>query len=176
MDDWYVAVQLNSKYTPYLALTGELWKVFLEIFGVKWPQYIERELYLRVFLPHTFPKLVADLACGESKEWLRWVENMIRILIMYSDLLQCGIGCKYKNMSHYSNIWWRHQMEAFSALLALCAGNSPVTGELPSQRPVTRKLMFSLICAWTNVWANNQDTIDLRRHHVHYEVTGMKNS
>ena len=26
----------------------------------------------------------------------------------------------------------------FSALLALCAGNSPVTGEFPSQRPVTR--------------------------------------
>ena len=34
--------------------------------------------------------------------------------------------------------WWRHQMETFSALLALCAGNSPVTGEFPSQRPVTR--------------------------------------
>ena len=34
--------------------------------------------------------------------------------------------------------WWRHQMEAFSALLALCAGNSPVTGEFPSQRSVTR--------------------------------------
>ena len=29
-------------------------------------------------------------------------------------------------------------MEAFSALLALCAGNSPVTGEFPSQMPVTR--------------------------------------
>ena len=28
-------------------------------------------------------------------------------------------------------------METFSALLALCAGNSPVTGELPPQRPVT---------------------------------------
>ena len=28
-------------------------------------------------------------------------------------------------------------METFSALLALCAGNSPVTGELPSHRPVT---------------------------------------
>ena len=26
----------------------------------------------------------------------------------------------------------------FSALLALCVGNSPVTGEFPSQRPVTR--------------------------------------
>ena len=34
--------------------------------------------------------------------------------------------------------WWRHQMEIFSALLTLCAGNSPVTGEFPTQRPVTR--------------------------------------
>ena len=34
--------------------------------------------------------------------------------------------------------WWRHQMEAFSALLAIWAGNSPVPGELPAQRPVTR--------------------------------------
>ena len=34
--------------------------------------------------------------------------------------------------------WWRHQMEAFSALLAICAGNSPVLGEFPAQRPVTR--------------------------------------
>ena len=30
--------------------------------------------------------------------------------------------------------WWRHQMETFPALLALCA----VTGEFPTQRPVTR--------------------------------------
>ena len=29
-------------------------------------------------------------------------------------------------------------MEVFSALLALCEGNSPVTGESPSQRPVTQ--------------------------------------
>ena len=34
--------------------------------------------------------------------------------------------------------WWRHKMETFSALLAFCAGNSPVTGEFPSHRPVTR--------------------------------------
>ena len=33
---------------------------------------------------------------------------------------------------------WRHQMETFSALLAICAGNSPVPGEFPTQRPVTR--------------------------------------
>ena len=34
--------------------------------------------------------------------------------------------------------WWRHQMETFSALLAICAGNSPVPDEFPAQRPVTR--------------------------------------
>ena len=34
--------------------------------------------------------------------------------------------------------WWRHQMEIFSALLAICARNSPVPGEFPAQRPMTR--------------------------------------
>ena len=34
--------------------------------------------------------------------------------------------------------WWRHQIETFSALLAICAGNSPVTSEFHAQRPVTR--------------------------------------
>ena len=31
-------------------------------------------------------------------------------------------------------------METFSALLAICAGNLPVPGEFPAQRPVTRSL------------------------------------
>ena len=34
--------------------------------------------------------------------------------------------------------WWRHEMETFSALLAICAGSSPVPGEFPTQRPVTQ--------------------------------------
>ena len=32
--------------------------------------------------------------------------------------------------------WWFHHMETFSVLLPLCAENSPVTGEFPSQRSV----------------------------------------
>ena len=44
-----------------------------------------------------------------------------------------GIGTARRNNS----TWWRHQMETFSALLVICAGNSPVTGEFPTQRPVT---------------------------------------
>ena len=37
--------------------------------------------------------------------------------------------------------WWRHQMETLSALLAICAGNSP------AQRPVTRSFdVFFDLC------------------------------
>ena len=35
-------------------------------------------------------------------------------------------------------VWWCHQMETFSALLAICAENSPVPGEFPTQRPMMR--------------------------------------
>ena len=48
---------------------------------------------------------------------------------------------------YITNTWWRHQMETFSALLALCAGNSLITGEFPTQRPVTRSLdVFFDLC------------------------------
>ena len=42
--------------------------------------------------------------------------------------------------------WRRKQTGTFSALLALCEGNSPVTGGYPSQRPVPRvsKVFFDL--------------------------------
>ena len=33
--------------------------------------------------------------------------------------------------------------------------------------------MFSLVCVWTNGWANNRDAGNLRGHHVHYGVTVM---
>ena len=61
-------------------------------------------------------------------------------------------------------------METFSALLALCAGKSPVTGEFPAQRPVTLSLdvLFDL-----DGWVNNRETGDLRRHRTHYDVNVM---
>ena len=48
-----------------------------------------------------------------------------------------SVWCWYLCQSY---IWtrWRHQMKTFSALLAICAGNSPVPGEFPAQRPVSR--------------------------------------
>ena len=42
-----------------------------------------------------------------------------------------------------------------------------ITCGFPSQRPVTRSLMFSLMCAWTNCWTNNGAPGGLRRHDAH---------
>ena len=62
----------------------------------------------------------------------------------------------------------------FSALLAFCEGNPPVTGGFSSQRASDEELLvFSLFCAWTSGWANNQDAGDLRHHSTHYNVTVM---
>ena len=63
--------------------------------------------------------------------------------------LQTNMGpfVKIIRKANYTFTWWRHQMEVFSALLALCAGNSPVPGEFHSQRPVTRSFdIFFDLC------------------------------
>ena len=61
-------------------------------------------------------------------------------------------------------------METFSALLAICAGNSPVSGEFPAQRPVTRSFdVFFDVC----VWVNTREAGDLRRYRIHYDVIVM---
>ena len=46
--------------------------------------------------------------------------------------------------------WWRHEMEKFSALLAICAGNSPAPVKSPHKGQLRGALMFSLISAWIN--------------------------
>ena len=55
-----------------------------------------------------------------------------------------------------------------SALLVLCEG-SPVNSPHKGQWRVA--LMFSLIRAWTNGWANNRDTGDLRRYRADCDVS-----
>ena len=62
-------------------------------------------------------------------------------------------------------------METFFALLALCAENSPVNGEFPSQRPVT--LSFDVFCdlGLNKISVNNREGGDLRRQRAHYDVS-----
>ena len=56
-----------------------------------------------------------------------------------------------------------------SAILALCAGISPVNS--PNKGQWCGALMFSLICTCSNGWVNTRDASDLRRHRAHSDVT-----
>ena len=76
-------------------------------------------------------------------------------------------------LQHNLISWWRHQMETFSALLALCAGNSPVPVNSPYKGQWRGALMFSLMYAWIHDWVNNREAGDLRRHRGHFDVNVM---
>ena len=86
---------------------------------------------------HRSPTLLA--LCGKST-WNRWIPCTKR--------QQCGRHFHAITWSWTVDFsWWCHQMETFSVWLAICAGNSLVTGEFPAQRPVTRSfdVFFDLL-------------------------------
>ena len=64
-------------------------------------------------------------------------------------------------------------METFSALLTICAGNSPVPGEFPAQRPVTRSFDVFFDLRLNKRLSNNREAGDLRHYRAHYDVTVM---
>ena len=64
---------------------------------------------------------------------------------------------------------WRHQMKTFSALLVLCVGNSPVTGDFPSPRPVTRSFVCIFYLRMNKRLGKNRDADDLRRHRAQWQ-------
>ena len=65
-------------------------------------------------------------------------------------------------------------METFSALLAIVREihRSPVN--FPHRGQWRGALMFSLICAWRNSWANIRDAGDFGRHRAHYDTIGIR--
>ena len=77
-------------------------------------------MHIHRALPHLDDQQSQKECCAKSR-----YQGQGQVITSQSTCI-CGIS------------WWRHQMETFSALLAICAGNSPVPGEFPAQRPVTR--------------------------------------
>ena len=82
-------------------------------------------------------------------------------------------------ISAYS--WWHHQMETFSASLAICAGNSPVPGEFPAQRPVSRSFddsfdlrLDKLLSKQSWGWRFEMLSCPLWRHCNGRHLTGCK--
>ena len=82
---------------------------------------------------------------------------------------------KWNITTTYFLMWWNfmksHDMEAFSTLLALCAGN-PLSG-FPAQRPFMHSFDSFFVVSWDkllNTWSNSQwnasDTSRPAWHHV----------
>ena len=61
-------------------------------------------------------------------------------------------------------------METFSALLAICAGNSPVPVEFPTQRPVTRGVDVFFDLRPNKRLSTHWWGWCLRRYLAHYDV------
>ena len=103
---------------------------------------------------------------------LHWLVNVW--LYINCIVFEYGLLCsKYYAIAIVTvklSTWWHHQMETFTALLAICAGHSPVPDEFPHKGQWRGALMFSLICAWINGWVNSHEAGKMRRHCAHYDV------
>ena len=106
----------------------------------------------KILLGESLPYSLKHISTGDHSLHISWRStHLLHLYILFS--------------------WWRHQMETCSASLAFVRGihrwlrrfrrplvNCPLTDQWHGA------FMFSLICAWTNGWVNNQVAGDLRRH------------
>ena len=149
---YYVTV-ITEAWTNWLSFAGGIFKcVFLNI----------------IF---TFDSKLIEI-CSGLESPIDHMSALVEIKLVDQPITWTNV-CWLSSMTSYDVVWWRHQMETFSALLAICAGihgspvNSPHTGQW------REALMFSLICVWINDWVNNREAGDLRRYRAHYDVPVM---
>ena len=112
---------------------GMLWSkpiIWHRSLSVDWCVYVRAVTRWTIeSIQTTLPNHLSTISCFQ----IPWSDT--RLCVMYKmDYFREHCSMWYR----YSDSWWRHQMETFFALLVICAGNSPVTGEFPTQRPVTR--------------------------------------
>ena len=83
-----------------------------------------------------------------------------------------NISLFYLHLEYDDVIKWNHFLRycPFVQGIRRWPVNSPHKGQWRGA------FMFSLICAWTNGWANNWDAGDFRRRRAHYDVTVMKSN
>ena len=102
---------------------------------------------------------------------IRWSNNHLRhILYLWDEIFVLNqVPSIITWALYYDVIKWKHFPRYWPFVRGIHRWplDSPYKGEW------RRALMFSLICAWTNGWANNWDASDLTRHRAHYYVTVM---
>ena len=85
-----------------------------------------------------------------------------------------GVGLSCRSDHQEDNCtWWHHQIETFSALLALCEGNSRDTGEFPSRRPVMWSFDVFFDLGLNKRLSKQSWGWLIETHRAHYGVTVM---
>ena len=179
---WITIGSMRTFYTKaspahtysYMVIYGYMWLYLLIWFIYYMAKYIIKMYFINIIeiVLLLWQKDLATLSPSRQHEEIsKWycviLPKSIANLYMYFE----DIGKHNGRLP--VDTWWRHQMEAFSALLVICEGNSPVPGESPHKGQWRGPLMFTLTCVWINRWVNNREASDLRRYRAHYDVTLM---
>ena len=116
----------------------------------------------RPFLPpHVFSRWCNE-TCGSLWKMLRGQNNNASLIHIKVKLVCTKLS------------WWRHQMKHFPRYWPFVRGIHRSPADFPCKGQWRGTLMYSLICAWTNSWANNRDAGDFKRHRVHCDVIVME--
>ena len=174
-------LQLEYQKTHFFLFNVALWKIswlHIKTNSTEIWKAIQKTVFPRLVINTFFFGIMHFIGkyictrCGHNwwlkrlHEWSEITGGCCATMTHSQDLRPSPVGFKQGS-------WWRHQMETFSALLAICAGNSPVPVNSPHKGQWRRAVMFSLICIWINVWVNNREAGDLRRYRAHYYVSVM---
>ena len=103
---------------------GKLWIVTITAFA---EGKSENQCKLRLTIPHS-------TVLGTRARTVVSVHTCYNVALLVKWHMRAAAIQQSSDRDVVIASWWRHQMETFSALLAICVGNSPV----PTQRPVTR--------------------------------------
>ena len=112
-----------------------------------WPRYIKSLLYMYMYY------FIMCISQCQPLTDAPYLPKLFRLLHWHwGSRIIAPVPIKHrKNL----DTWWRHQIGTLSALLALCAGNSPVTGEFPAQRPVTWSFGVFFVLFMFRRWRHN---------------------
>ena len=113
-----------------------------------------------------FPVLQYSMYPGHSDSYMA---EILAWLLLFLAPGYCLKQCRFisKGTTQSSASWWSYQLEAFSALQALCVGNSLVNGEFLSQRASNADVDVSLMWVRISSQIKSLMTGDLRIHNVH---------
>ena len=115
-----------------------------------------------------------------NEEWVALNEQLPCISKLTSQFVPVFATCIFRKKKYFCAqyvpdarlSWWHKQMETFFCIQRASDWpfervNHRSTVDFPHKGQWRGALMFSLIWAWTNGWANNREAGDLRCHCVH---------